>query len=70
MFAEVEKSMCYNASSSMEGDMRKAVIEIGNYTVKEAPNGGWRIFEAGEVISIHADKAGAIAAAKRLTTDR
>lgn len=52
--------------------MHKAVIEIGNYTVKEAPTGGWRVLTGGqliergaEVVSVHERRADAIAAAKQ-----
>ena len=49
------------------GKMRKAVIEVGGYTVKEGPTGGWRVYPSGgdEPISIHDNRAAAIAAAKR-----
>jgi hypothetical protein len=53
----------------MEPNMtiRKAVIEVGAYTVKEAPTGGWRVFATGgtEPISIHDNKGSAVAAAMR-----
>ena len=59
-------------------NMRKAVIEIGGYVVKEAPTGGWRVFAGkaddirihnGEAdpLSTHERKAGAVAAAHRYT---
>ena len=52
--------------------MRKAVIQIGKYEVREAPNGGWRIFIGAALgqdpISIHETKAGAIALATELHT--
>jgi len=42
--------------------MRKAVIEVGSYTVKEAPTGGWRVHHSinDRVISIHNDKQDAL----------
>lgn len=51
--------------------MHKAVVQIGNYVVIEGPTGGWRVFpgtyekHADQPISIHGDKAEAVAAAKR-----
>jgi hypothetical protein len=57
--------------------MRKAVIEIGNYVVAEAPTGGWRVFpslawhrchhgvNAVAPISSHSHKQDAVAAAKQ-----
>ena len=46
---------------------RKAVIEVDKYTVKEGPTGGWSVSIIGAVapISIHDDRASAIAAARR-----
>ena len=48
--------------------MRKAVIEIGNYEVREQPTGGWRvsaIVGTKQPISVHNDKQSAIAAAEQ-----
>ena len=47
--------------------MRKAQFEIGKYTVKEGPTGGWsvRVTGAPEAISVHETRADAVAAAKR-----
>jgi hypothetical protein len=46
---------------------RKAIVEIGFYNVKEGPTGGWFVLPAGSTtaISVHDNKASAIAAAKR-----
>lgn len=45
---------------------RKAVFEIGKYTVKEGPTGGWSVSVTGAALprSTHPDRAGAIAAAE------
>jgi len=51
-----------------ESVMRKAVIEIGNYEVREQPTGGWRvsaIVGTKQPISVHNDKQSAIAAAEQ-----
>lgn len=47
--------------------MRKAQFEIGKYTVKEGPTGGWSVRVTGEdqPISAHETRADATAAAKR-----
>ncbi len=47
--------------------MRKAQFEVGAYTVKEGPTGGWsvRVTGAAEPISLHETRADAVAAAKR-----
>jgi hypothetical protein len=50
-----------------ELNIRKAVLEINGYVVKEAPTGGWRVFwfDNDDPISIHDDKTAAVAATKR-----
>lgn len=47
--------------------MRKAIYEVGIYTVREGPNGGWRVFVTGaeQPISQHDTQPEADAAAKR-----
>ena len=46
---------------------RKAVLEVGDYIIKEGPTGGWRVFARGaeQPISIHDQRDEAIAAARR-----
>ncbi len=47
---------------------REAVIEVGDYVVKEAPTGGWRvglIDEPDYYISLHDDREAALKIAKR-----
>lgn len=51
--------------------MRKAVFDIENYTVREAPTGGWLVYPRGakfnedQPISRHEDRQGAIDAVRR-----
>ncbi len=49
--------------------MRKAVFEVGRYTVTERTCGGWAVYETGaeQPLSFHDTEAAATAAARKLS---
>ena len=71
-FEQMEKEASAEAVTETAEDAQKTVFEIGKYTVKEGPTGGWLVLVGGqlisqgaEVVSRHENKAEALAAAKR-----